>query len=362
MSLINLRNCTIMFRNFNIILLSLILGTFIYIPVFGEDFALLSGRVMNMELEPVVKARVKVTGRRGHAYTDKNGYFELANIPFGPSEIVVTAPGYNVDKTTVSIYQPFVEFTTTLHRVEIKPEVEMKRSHVDEPIFGNIYGVCGRIELPNLSVYPKGSYNVNFNLFRSKNTNDRYSNQSLSYLALGGQLTDKLELSLFSREDFKRSESEADFFKKIGEEVPLFEDLSGVQLKHVGKFKFGGKETDIALGGVFLARNYLDISSEIYLAINIPFLEGETLTLVPIYNSGCNKVTYNFSFEKDLSLDERFRTSFIFEAIQNGDRKYRRFNTGFRFIKGRNSLNLYYMSDTDYNLRTYGIGTSVFFK
>jgi hypothetical protein len=145
--------------------------------------------------------------------------------------------------------------------------------------------------------------------------------------------------------------------------VPNFQDLSGIQLKHVGKLKLVDKiETKYAVGAMFLSRNYLDMSSEIFLAIDIPFLENQKLTLVPVFNTGCKKIMYNLGFEKEMFLDTKLNSSFIFEAIQNQNRQYKKFNTGFRFKFKNNSVNLYYMSDTDYNLRAYGLGASLFFK
>ncbi len=349
MYLINLRNFMIMYQDFKtrfflIISILILLTT----SVNAQPLAILTGRVMNMEMNVVEKAKITVKDV-GYTYSDQRGYFEIRNIPFGASNIVITADGYETDITDVSIYQRNVEFVTTLHLTPVKEEPVKIVNETEFPSHGNIYGLSGGIELPDLNIFPEKTYNLTYNVFRSKNT-ESADDQTLAFASFGGNITKNLEGSVFTRE----------MVSKTGATAPWFSNIAGFQIKYRGEYKISDTHKQkFIIGG----RNYNSKTDEIFIAFDIPFLNDQKLTLVPIFNTGLKKTTFNIGYEKKMYSDDKYYSSFIVEALQSENQQFKKFNTGFRFkFMDHNSLNLFYMSDTDKNLRSIGVGASMLFK
>lgn len=94
-----------------------------------------TGRVIDLQKNPVYPATVVIEGTTIGGFTDESGVYKLTNTPIGNKTIIVTGVGINTTKTTINIVAgretkvPDIEVdnTTQLHEVAIEGKTEARR-------------------------------------------------------------------------------------------------------------------------------------------------------------------------------------------------------------------------------------------
>lgn len=94
-----------------------------------------TGRIIDLQKNPVYPATVAIEGTTIGGFTDESGVYKLTNVPIGNKTIIVTGVGINTTKTTVNIVTgketkvPDIEVdnTTQLHEVAIEGKTEARR-------------------------------------------------------------------------------------------------------------------------------------------------------------------------------------------------------------------------------------------
>lgn len=171
--------------------------------------SVLSGHVYNMELQPVADARVTVEGA-GTTITDSSGRYELTRVPRGRVKVSIAARGYRTDVTEISVSRRFEEFVSTLQE-DLVPEADIRLEKVPAPVrHGNIWGLSGRIELPDVGVYPVNSWNVSYHHFRTRQSGG-VGKQTTTTAAMGGSPVENFEVSLFGLEGRNTAGKTPDF-------------------------------------------------------------------------------------------------------------------------------------------------------
>ncbi|MDR2950350.1 MAG: TonB-dependent receptor [Prevotella sp.] len=94
-----------------------------------------TGRIIDLQKNPVYPATVAIEGTTIGGFTDESGVYKLTNAPIGNKTIIVTGVGINITKTTINIVAgretkvPDIEVdnTTQLHEVAIEGKTEARR-------------------------------------------------------------------------------------------------------------------------------------------------------------------------------------------------------------------------------------------
>ena len=90
------------------------------------------GRVVDAQTgQPIGKAVVTVRERQSETVTDANGRFQLADLPAGSVEIVVTTVGYGFAQRTLAVGGPEVEIRLTQEALRRAEEVAVSASAFD---------------------------------------------------------------------------------------------------------------------------------------------------------------------------------------------------------------------------------------
>lgn len=310
------------------------------------ELATLSGTVFNLALEPVRAAEVSVEGA-GHAYTDLKGYFELPRVPFGTRRVKVTAPGYLPDATDLSVSRRFVEFQTTLQTAEEKrPQATMMP--VAEPLpMPTLYGLSGRMALPEPGVLPERAQSVDFTVTRTGYPlpGQRQRVINLSY-TIG--LAERLEATVWAQDT-----------GAVAAGKELERSGTGFGLKYAFKpIVTGGRTIPCAIGG----RSCPGGTNEVFLAFDLPIFEGDHLTLVPILRGGSSEVVFGVGWDRPISRGKRVSSAVMLEAIQGVQHKFDLFNAGLRFtFKRDTSAHVIWRHNSQYHYHGIGLGASIAF-
>lgn len=329
-----------------LLLCGLIVGYLAVVPVMAV-MSILTGHVYDMELQPVVDARVSIDGA-GSARTDSSGRYELGRVPQGRVTVKIEARGYRTDVTEISISRRFEEFVSTLQRDEL-PEADIRLEKVPPPVrHGNIWGLSGRIELPDVGVFPVNTWNVSYHHFRTRGT-AAAGKQTITTAAMGGSPVEDFEMSLFSLEA-------RDYTNK----TPFMDNVTGGQMKILGRLTdLKGNRWPYAVGG----RHNRDDTDEVFIAFEIPVLDRHRITLVPTWDSRAGGILLHLGWEQELLKTDNSLITLLLEAMQTPRYHYRKFNAGFRMrYRDLNALDIYMLSDTERNLRSYGVGASMLFR
>lgn len=311
------------------------------------EISTLTGRVFDAELRPVANACVQVEGG-SRCFTDAAGNYELTRVPRGRVTILVSAPGYRTDATEISLHRRFEEFVTTLYPLTPAETTPEPRAVAERVRHGNISGMSGRIELPDVGVYPDGSWNVSYHHFRLRQTGAA-AKQTLTWTAIGGSPTEDFELSFFGRDGGSDNGR-----------TPFLDNITGGQLKVLGKLTDLRQRRWPFAAGI---RHGRDNTDEVFLAFDLPLRDRHRLTLVPTWDSRAGGVLLHLGFEQELLRTPTAVTSLLLEAMQTPNYQYRKFNAGLRLrYRELNALDLYLLSDTERDLRSLGVGASLLFR
>lgn len=321
-----------------------------------EGFATLSGQVYDLTLAPVRAAEVSIDGV-GKAFTDLKGYFELERIPFGTHRVTVRAPGFRTDATDVSLARRHEEFTTTLQELPAKGGAggELSNRPAEEPLpVPCLYGLSGRIMLPDTRVLPRRTQAVGYSVARAGHPLPLIR-QRVSHLSLTVGLPERIEVSATAQE----------VSQSILGAFPYRKTTAFGVKRSCDPFRLGESEIEWAFGG----RDFSGRDGEVFVAFDLPVFDGQKLTVVPTWHSDTGNHVVHVAYENVLSARGGRTATLLAEALQSDfdlpgfESGFDYYNAGIRYGFARDrSAHVYWHHDAVNKFRMIGIGAAMAFE